>query len=173
MWIIVYTCLCMACDCQANFFTANYNCFLQLSYYILIYIVFIFQHTSMNCFFLLLLLLMWISCMYLLSLYQFLSFILLFMWLTCMHSFVYVIGLQISLWFMCLSSIYCLHLYDGSAYMYLVNVIVLDVLLLFMLLSSIYFIGLCVPCLYYFCLCDCSKLFLFILMHYIYWMWLF
>lgn len=48
MWIIVYTCLCMACDCQANFFTANYNCFLQLSYYILIYIVLIFQHTSMN-----------------------------------------------------------------------------------------------------------------------------
>lgn len=171
MWIIVYTCLCMACDCQANFFTANYNCFLQLSYYILIYIVLIFQHTSMNWVFFFFL--MWISCMYLLSLYQFLSFILLFMWLTCMHSFVYVIGLQISLWFMCLSSIYCLHLYDGSAYMYLVNVIVLDVLLLFMLLSSIYFIGLCVPCLYYFCLCDCSKLFLFILMHYIYWMWLF
>lgn len=163
MWIIVYTCLCMACDCQANFFTANYNCFLQLSYYILIYIVLIFQHTSMNWVFFFLC--EYRACIYWVYISFFHLFFCLCGWPACILLFMslackFLFGL-------CLSSIYCLHLYDGSAYMYLVNVIVLDVLLLFMLLSSIYFIGLCVPCLYYFCLCDCSKLFLFILMHYI------
>lgn len=130
MWIIVYTCLCMACDCQANIFTANYNCFLQLSYYILIYIVLIFQHTSMN----------WVFFSYVNIVHAFIEFIS----VSFIYSFVYVVDLH---------AFFCLCHWPANFSLVCVYLVYIACIYMMALHICIWLMWLFWMC--YFCLCYC------------------